>query len=103
MSGAKKARGMRVISVKMLKEFYGKHAAAKAPLTAWNKVMKESQFGGFNELRNAFRSVDYVNGLYVFDTGPFRLIAAIHFNRQIVYIRHVLTHDEYDRGTWKGT
>jgi hypothetical protein len=35
------------------------------------------------------------------DAGPYRLIAAIHFNRQIVYVMHVLTHDEYDQGTWK--
>jgi mRNA interferase HigB len=26
----------------------------------------------------------------------------IHFKRGKVYVRHVLTHEEYDRGTWKG-
>jgi len=30
-----------------------------------------------------------------------RLIAAIHYNRRKVYIRHVLTHSEYDKGAWK--
>jgi len=30
-----------------------------------------------------------------------RLIEAIHYNRQKVYIRAVLTHDEYDRCRWK--
>jgi hypothetical protein len=25
-----------------------------------------------------------------------------HFNRGKVYIRHVMTHEEYDKGTWKG-
>jgi mRNA interferase HigB len=29
------------------------------------------------------------------------LITSIHFNRGKVYIRHVLTHAEYDRGDWK--
>ncbi|MEH1863958.1 MAG: type II toxin-antitoxin system HigB family toxin [Nostoc sp.] len=28
-------------------------------------------------------------------------IAAIHYNRQKVYIRAVLTHSEYDEGKWK--
>jgi mRNA-degrading endonuclease HigB of HigAB toxin-antitoxin module len=39
-----------------------------------------------------------VGRFFVFDIGgnKFRLIAAIHFNRQILYIRHVLTHREYD-------
>ena len=30
-----------------------------------------------------------------------RLVAAIHYNRKKVYLRHVLTHAQYDRGTWK--
>ena len=30
-----------------------------------------------------------------------RLIAAVHYNRQKVYIRAVLTHEEYDAGRWK--
>ena len=92
---------MRVITRKRLEEFYGRHAAAKAPLTAWYRVITKSQFGDFNELRGAFRSVDYVKGFYVFNAGPFRLVAAIHFNRQIVFVRHVLTHDDYDRGSWR--
>jgi mRNA interferase HigB len=29
------------------------------------------------------------------------LIASIHFNRQKVYIRHVLTHAEYSKERWK--
>jgi hypothetical protein len=29
------------------------------------------------------------------------LIVAIHYNRQKVYIRAVLTHDKYDEGKWK--
>jgi mRNA interferase HigB len=31
-----------------------------------------------------------------------RVIAAIHFNRAKVFVRHVLTHAEYDSGEWKG-
>jgi mRNA interferase HigB len=44
-----------------------------------------------------------VNKLTVFNIGgnKYRLIAAIHFNRGKVYIRHVLTHAEYERGHWK--
>jgi mRNA interferase HigB len=39
----------------------------------------------------------------VFNIGgnTYRLIAAIHFNRRKVYIRHILTHQEYARGAWK--
>jgi len=30
-----------------------------------------------------------------------RLIAAIHYNTQKLYIRAVLTHTEYDKNKWK--
>lgn len=30
-----------------------------------------------------------------------RLVVAIHYNRQKVYVRAVLTHKEYDEGKWK--
>jgi antitoxin component HigA of HigAB toxin-antitoxin module len=33
--------------------------------------------------------------------GAFRLIAAIHYNRGIVYIRKFLTHAEYSKEEWK--
>jgi len=44
-----------------------------------------------------------VGNLVVFNIGgnKYRLIAAIHFNRRKLYIRHVLTHTEYDKERWK--
>ncbi|WP_198328525.1 type II toxin-antitoxin system HigB family toxin [Methylovulum psychrotolerans] len=29
------------------------------------------------------------------------LIAAIHYNRKTLFVRHILTHAEYDKGKWK--
>jgi mRNA interferase HigB len=48
--------------------------------------------------------VDQVGRCIVFNIGgnKFRLVVVVHFNRGKVYIRHVMTHDEYDSGTWKG-
>ena len=55
------------------------------------------------DLRTAFPSADQVGRLTVFNIGgnKARLIAAIHYNRCKVYIRAVLTHQEYDEGKWK--
>jgi len=40
--------------------------------------------------------------LTVFDVGgnKYRLIACVRFEKQIVYIKAVLTHREYDKGAW---
>jgi mRNA interferase HigB len=44
-----------------------------------------------------------VGKLTVFNIGgnKVRLIAAIHYNRQKIYIRAVLKHSEYNEGKWK--
>lgn len=58
-------------------------------------------------LANASAASNPPNGmsrkLTVFNIGgnKYRLIAAIHFNRHKVYIRHILTHAEYDKDNWK--
>jgi len=40
----------------------------------------------------------------MFDIGgnKFRLVVVVHFNRGKLYIRCVMTHQEYDKGAWKG-
>lgn len=55
------------------------------------------------DLRRTFNSVDVVDGFYVFNIGGnnVRLVAAVHFNTGRVYVRHILTHAEYDKGGWK--
>jgi mRNA interferase HigB len=65
--------------------------------------MQTTSFRNFDELRATFPSADAVDDLIVFNLGgnKYRLIASIHFNHSKVYIRHVLTHREYDRGAWK--
>ena len=93
---------MHVISRKKLKTFFQAHADSKKTLLAWHKTISESEFFSFEQLRAAFPQMDYVKPFHVFNIGnSCRLIVAIHFNRQKVYVRHVLTHAEYDRGKWK--
>lgn len=47
--------------------------------------------------------MDHVAHLYIFDVGgnKLRIIAAIHFNRQTLFVHDVLTHKEYDAEGWK--
>ena len=47
--------------------------------------------------------VDQVKQFTVFDIGgnKFRLITVIDYDRKKVFIRHVLTHKEYDQEKWK--
>jgi mRNA interferase HigB len=94
---------MHVITRKRLNEFAKLHPESTSALVHWYTLIKQGTFTSFVELRNVFPSTDQVGKLTVFNVGgnKVRLIAAIHYNRQKVYIRAVLTHDEYDEGKWK--
>ena len=65
--------------------------------------MKRGRFATFAELLATFGSVDKVGPLFVFNIGgnKLRLIVVVHFNSGKVFVRHVLSHAEYDRGQWK--
>jgi mRNA interferase HigB len=94
---------MHVIGRKRLNEFAGQHPETGKSLAHWFGLMKRGAFSNFAELRETFPAADRVGQLTVFNIGgnKVRLIAAIHYNRQKVYVRSVLTHAEYDEQRWK--
>jgi mRNA interferase HigB len=94
---------MHIVTRKRLNEFAEKHPDTKSALQHWYKLAKTKEFKSFEELRKIFGSADQVDNLTVFNIGgnKVRLIAAIHYNRRIIYIRAVLTHQDYDKGRWK--
>lgn len=94
---------MHIISRKALRAFAQRHPDSESALDAWFRIIRTNQFANLVDLRRVFPHADLVGTLVVFNIGgnKYRLIAAIHFNRQKLYIRHVLTPEEYNRGAWK--
>lgn len=95
--------GVHVISRKALVDFWERYPDSQSALLRWYKIMEKSQFGSFEDLRAAFPSADKLGDWIIFniDGNKYRLIAVIHFNRGKIYVRHVLTHGQYDQGAWK--
>ncbi len=96
---------MHIISRKALRLFWQTHPDSQPSLLRWYKIMQQTDFEGFNHLRNTFPSVDKVGDLCIFNIGGnnYRLIASIHFNRNKVLVRDVLTHAEYNKGGWQNS
>jgi mRNA interferase HigB len=94
---------MHIISRKILRQFWQKYPDSETALIRWFKLMNLAKFQDFEELRAVFTSADLVNNLIVFNIGgnKYRLITSVHFNRQKIYIRHILTHSECDTNQWK--
>lgn len=94
---------MRVISRAALRDFWRQHPDAERALRGWEKRVKYADWKGFADTRADFPASDRVGKFVVFNVGgnKYRLICSIHFNRGRLYIRNVLTHEEYDKGYWK--
>ena len=96
---------MRVVSKKKVSDFILTSSESKSSLENWYRIVSKSDFRSFADLRLTFPSADQVSDLTVFNISgnKFRLIAAIHYNRQILYIRDILSHAEYDKNKWRKT
>lgn len=94
---------MRIISRRIIRKFCEKHSDATSALDRWYSIMKKAEVSSFIELRFLFSNADKVGKYVVFNIGgnKYRLIAHIHFNTRVIYVRDILTHEEYDRDTWK--
>jgi len=97
-----------VIARKMLQKFGQKHPDAREPLMRWYKAVEDAEWANLSEMRAVFPHADQVRvasgrPVAVFNIGgnKYRLIAAIHYNRQIVFVMRLYTHKEYDGIKWK--
>jgi len=94
---------VHIITRKTRFQFWEKHPDRQTALMRWFKIVQKTEFHNFSELRAIFPSADKLDDWIIFNIGgnKYRLIALIHFNRGKVYIRHILTHTQYNQGDWK--
>lgn len=99
---------MRVISLERLREFWGRHGDAQRLLRHWFKTARKARWGSLQDVRRAYPQADGVTTpggetLTVFNIGgnKVRLVTRIRYDYQLINVRAVLTHAEYDRGKWK--
>ena len=66
-------------------------------------MIEANRFDQWAALKKVFNAADKVGDLVVFNIGgnKYRLVAYVQFERQIVYVKAVMTHAEYDKGDWK--
>jgi len=94
---------MKLISNKPLREFAALHPDADEPLKTFRQLIEKGHYPNFAALRGTFRAVDKVDDRYVFNISgkKYRLIAAIAFAPQLLWVKAVLTHGDYDKENWK--
>lgn len=99
---------MRVIKRAPLMNFSRRHPDAYAALDVWYRVARRARWHTITDVRRAFPTADAVEvasgrTVTVINVrgNRYRLVLAIHYNTQTVFVLRVLTHAEYTRGSWK--
>ena len=100
---------MRIISEARLREFWlaargDERIAREKAMKDWRSVVRRAEWHDFSDVRQTFNHADVFKNCTIFDVGgnKYRVIAKIAYRAQIVYIRSVMTHKEYDAKAWCG-
>lgn len=99
---------MHVIAAKAIRDYAKSYPDAANWLMTFLGRAEAARWGSIADVRRIYPHADAVKvnsggDVIVFNAcgNTYRLITAIHFNRQKVYLLRFLTHAEYDKEAWK--
>lgn len=97
-------RGINFFEMLILKKsaitaFAEAHPGCKDELMAWHRVVKDSKWAKPNDVKKTYIKASILKrGRVIFDiTRNYRLVAHINYQAEIVFIRFIGNHNEYDR------
>ena len=91
---------MRVIALRTLREFWQRHSQAEDSLRSWYAVASRASWDTPADVKADYRHASFLeNNRVIFNIkgNDYRLVAAIHYERGIIYVRFIGSHAEYDR------
>ena len=91
---------MRVIAKKILREFWEKHEDSEQQLKSWFREAEKAEWNNPNQIQAEYSTASIIKeNRVVFNIkgNNYRLIAKINYEYQMVWIRFIGTHAEYDK------
>lgn len=93
---------MRIIAFRTLREFFEKpeYIDSETSLRAWYHDAKVAEWKSSNELKQQYKNASVVgDGRVVFNIkgGDYRLVVAIDYEFQVMFIRFIGTHKQYNK------
>ena len=91
---------MRVIAKKILREFWTKHSDCEQQLLAWYQETSKAVWKNTKNIKRDYPSASFLaDNRVVFNIkgNHYRLIVKINYDYQMVWIRFIGTHAEYDK------
>jgi len=94
---------VHVISKSAWRQAVASDPTLEGAISEWHKVAKSATWQSLMEVKQVYRHADFVDPYTVFNIkgNSYRLIVKIEYRWQIIFVKHLLRHDEYDKGAWK--
>ncbi|MCD4747110.1 MAG: type II toxin-antitoxin system HigB family toxin [Bacteroidales bacterium] len=93
---------MRIIAFRTLREFWKKseYSDSEKSLRSWYHDTKSADWKNSNELKQQYKNASIVGeGRVVFNINgnTYRLVISIDYKFQVIFIRFIGTHKQYDK------
>jgi mRNA interferase HigB len=91
---------LRIIAKKTLRDFWEVHADCEQQLKSWFLETSKAEWKNPNEIKQEYPSAIILNhSRIVFNIkgNKYRLIIKINYDYQMIWIRFIGTHAEYDK------
>jgi mRNA interferase HigB len=94
---------MTLVGKRLLTEFARSHASARGAIAAWTSEVEAASWRTSLDVKARFRSVSFIGSdriVFNLKGNHFRLDAQLSYSAQIVLVRRIGTHAEYDSWTF---
>jgi mRNA interferase HigB len=100
---AKCSNIVHVISKSAWRQAVVQDHSLEGPISEWHKVASLAEWQNLVDVKQVYPSADYVDPYTVFNIrgGNYRLIVKIEYRWQMIFVKHLLTHADYQKGGWK--
>jgi mRNA interferase HigB len=91
---------LRVIAKKILRDFWVVHTDCEQQLKSWFQETSKAEWENPNMIKQQYPSASILNSnrsVFNIKGNNYRLIVKINFDHQMVLIRFIGTHAEYDK------
>lgn len=91
---------MRVVAKKVLRDFWEKHSDCEQQLKSWFQEAEKANWENPNQIKEEYPSASILNNnriVFNIKGNNYRLIVKISYEYQMVWIRFIGTHSEYDK------
>lgn len=91
---------MRVVTIKHLRRFQANHPDVANALHSWMQEARKGRWRSPQDIRDRFANAGFIAGnrvVFNLKGNDYRLVVAVAYRFQVVYLKFIGTHAEYDR------